>query len=402
MYETFFGLNERPFTLRPDPSFLYLSRKHALALSMLEFGLTGQAGFVVVTGEVGAGKTTLIRHFLKRDIAKTTIGLISNTHAGFGDVLEWVCTALNIEARSNKRSSRYQAFSSYLTEQYGAGRQVVLIVDEAQNLNVPALEDLRLLSNIDIDVDRDHTLQIILVGQPELMEKLKRPELRQFAQRISVHYHLAPLTYSESCAYIRHRLSVAGATYEIFDTWAMAAVYYFADGVPRVMNSICDMAMVYAYAAGEQTVDVDTVFTVVQDREKNGVLALSKRSTEFSREKLSERAFRSFNDDECGLPAGQAANGHSDLITIDSSPLNGQSPLPVEAALQSERDAISLSASNGEALAALTEYEAQHPLPPMTAVYLPNDDPCGSGVPGQRGPNALQWLRRHLTTQRER
>ena len=146
MYETFFGLTERPFTLRPDPSFLYLSRHHSLALGMLEFGLTGQAGIVVVTGEVGAGKTTLIRHFLKRDNPNATIGVISNTHSGFGDALEWACEALSIKAGSNKRPSRYQAFTKYLVQQYGAGQQVVLIVDEAQNLNVPALEDLRLLS----------------------------------------------------------------------------------------------------------------------------------------------------------------------------------------------------------------------------------------------------------------
>ena len=178
-------------------------------------------------------------------------------------------------------------------------------MDEAQNLNVPALEELRLLSNIDID--GDHALQIILVGQPELMEKLKRPELRQFAQRISVHYHLSSLTYRESCAYIRHRLSVAGAQDEIFDSWAMAAVYYFADGVPRVMNSICDMAMVYAYAAGKPLVDIHTVFSVVQDREKNGILALSKRSSDISRDALIDQRTQIVRSDRSGA-AGASDN----------------------------------------------------------------------------------------------
>src|SRR6185436_5782467 len=249
MYEDFFGLTKRPFTLRPDPSFLYLSNKHALALSMLEFGLTGQAGIVVVTGEIGSGKTTLIRHFLKCEESQAVIGVISNTHADFGDILQWACQALGVETKSESRSARYQAFTNYLAAKHAAGNQVVLIVDEAQNLSISALEELRLLSNIDLG--HDQTLQIILVGQPELMKKLKGPRLCQFAQRISVHYHLSPLTYQESCAYITHRLAVAGTTEAVFDTWAMAAVYYFADGVPRLINSICDMAMVYAYATCE-------------------------------------------------------------------------------------------------------------------------------------------------------
>ena len=282
MYEAFFGLTKRPFTLRPDPTFLYLSSKHALALSMLEFGLTGQAGFIVVTGEIGSGKTTLIRHFLRHEDSHATIGVISNTHADFGDILQWVCQALNVETKVDTRSARYQAFATYVAGQFTAGNQVVLIVDEAQNLSTSALEELRLMSNIDLD--HDHTLQIILVGQPELMKKLQEPGLRQFAQRIAAHYHLSPLTYPESCAYINHRLNVAGTTETVFDAWAMAAVYYFADGVPRVINSICDMAMVYAYALGQTVIGIDTVFSVVRDREKNGVQALPRRSGDIARD----------------------------------------------------------------------------------------------------------------------
>ena len=400
MYETFFGLTERPFTLRPDPSFLYLSRHHSLALSMLEFGLTGQAGFVMVTGEVGAGKTTLIRHVLKRDNPNATIGVISNTHSGFGDVLEWACEALSIEAGSSKRTSRYQAFTKYLAQQCGAGQQVVLIVDEAQNLNVPALEELRLLSNIDFD--GDHALQIILVGQPELMEKLKRPELRQFAQRISAHYHLAPLTYRESCAYIRHRLSVAGAKHEIFDSWAMAAVYYFADGVPRVMNSICDMAMVYAYAAGEPVVDIDRVFSVVQDREKNGVLTLSRRSSEISRDGLIDQAITSFDLGDNALPASYATNGTAGSLASISAPTNGQTlPRPSVYGSLVDSEATALATADGDSTAALLPHGADRLLPPIAAVYLPDNDVYLSEVSGQPKPGALQWLRRHLSAHRD-
>jgi general secretion pathway protein A len=389
MYESFFGLTERPFTLRPDPAFLYLSHQHALALSMLEFGLTGQAGFVVVTGEVGAGKTTLIRHFLDRDNREATIGVISNTHAGFGDILQWVCEALNIEAASHNRTSRYQAFTRYLAQQYGAGQQVVLIVDEAQNLNIAALEDLRLLSNIDID--RDHTLQIILIGQPELMGKLKRPELRQFAQRISVHYHLSPLTYRESCAYIRHRLAVAGATKEIFDSWAMAAVYYFADGVPRVMNSICDMAMVYAYAAGEHIIDVDTIFSIVQDRERNGIQALAKRSSEITRDALIGKALQSFDHGDHTRPVDQEACRIVGPASPGTPPMDEAPPLP---------QPISVDWHGDERPTAMAPDGADRSLPPIVAVYLPDEGSYRDVAPGQRRPRAFHWLRRHLGVHR--
>jgi general secretion pathway protein A len=406
MYESFFGLAERPFTLRPDPSFLYLSHQHALALSMLEFGLTGQAGFVVVTGEIGSGKTTLIRHFLKCDDRNATIGVISNTHAGFGDILHWVSQALNIGIRSGPRATRYQAFTNYLAQQYAIGQQVVLIVDEAQNLSIPALEELRLLSNIDID--RDHTLQIILVGQPELMEKLQRPELRQFAQRISVHYHLSPLTYRESCAYIRHRLAVAGVTEDIFDSWAMAGVYYFAGGVPRVMNSICDMALVYAYAAGAHVIDIDTVFAVARDREKNGIHVLSKRSSEISREALIDQAIRSFDQNDHAAPADRAMNGVTHPIPAISPPMIGarstnETPsMPQhERRSPSEKATISVAWSNGGHVAASIHHEPERPLPPITAVYLANDVFYQDGMLGPRKFGAFQWLRRHLSAPRD-
>jgi type II secretory pathway predicted ATPase ExeA len=400
MYESFFGLTERPFTLRPDPSFLYLSPQHSVALSMLEFALTGQAGFVVVTGEIGSGKTTLIRHFLKRSDRKANIGVISNTHAGFGDILQWVLQALNIDADSNRRSKLYQVFIDYLAREYQAGRQVVLIVDEAQNLSIAALEELRLLSNIDID--RDHALQIILVGQPELMEKLQRPELRQFAQRISVHYHLSPLTYRESCAYIRHRLGVAGATDEIFDQWATAAIYYFADGLPRVMNSICDMALVYAFAAGEHLVDIDTIFSVVRDREKNGIQALSRRSSETTRDALIDQAIRAFGQDGRDPADHAPTNEAVRSIPPILPPAGHEPPARQHDRIAPEKETISVAWNNGEHAAAATHRARQRPLPAITAVYLPDGIFYQDSVLGERKFAAFQWLRRHLNAPRDR
>lgn len=396
MYETFFGLTERPFTLRPDPAFLYLSHQHALALSMLEFGLTGQAGFVVVSGEIGSGKTTLIRHFLKCDEGRATIGVISNTHPGFGDILQWACQALNIEAGSPTKAARYHALTKYLAEQYAIGQQVVLVVDEAQNLSIPALESLRLLSNIDVDLS--HSLQIILVGQPELLQKLRRPELRQFAQRISVHYHLSPLTYSESCAYVRHRLAVAGATNDVFDSWAMAGVYYFADGVPRVMNSICDMAMVYAYAAGQPLIGIDTIYSVVRDREKNGIQALARRSSDISRDALIERAIRSFDQ----TPPAQVAYGSPEEMPPMLPRINGtvyEEAKPVDGGSPTGQNGIVVAWSGDDRI---SDPISDPALSPIVAEYLPDDVFYQDGVLGPRKLNALQWLRRHLNSSGDR
>ena len=392
MFEAFFGLAERPFTLRPDPAFLYLSQQHSAALGMLEFGLTGQGGIVVVTGEVGAGKTTLIRHFLNRADRKGSIGVISNTHVGFGDVLEWTLSALGVETDGTERSARYQALSRYLAQQYTSGQQVALIVDEAQNLNVSALEELRLLSNINID--QDQALQIILVGQPELMIELRRPELRQFAQRVSVHYHLSALTYAESRAYVRHRLAVAGATWEIFDTLAVAGIYYFAGGVPRIMNSVCDMAMVYAFAAGQQVIGLETVFDVVRDREKNGIQVLAKRVGETSLQKVIEAASRHFDESEDIRPQ-QATNGlaHLEPAVAGQEQQVGRSSEWRTGLPQSSASPLIVSELGASAVD-----EPRTALPDITPLYL-----AAESLDIKRPSNgAFRWLRDHLTSPRSR
>jgi type II secretory pathway predicted ATPase ExeA len=269
MYESFFGLKEKPFSLLPDPDFLFMSSKHSLALSILEYSLAGQAGFCAITGDIGSGKTTLIRMLLRRLGRDITLGLISNTHSGLTDITAWALAAFGRGSNAQSDAEIYQELMHFLIEEYGAGRRCVLIVDEAQNLTVEALEELRLLSNI--NSDKDLLLQIILVGQPELLAKLKSPELAQFAQRISISYHLTPLTYVETRRYVRHRLEIAGAKRPIFSDAAIGAIQYFSGGVPRVVNSICDMSLVYGLADNKLDIDLDLVLRVVGDRQASGV-----------------------------------------------------------------------------------------------------------------------------------
>jgi len=308
MYEAFYGMTQRPFALKPDPSFLFMSRKHRFAYSMIEYALSGQAGFTVITGEIGSGKTTLIRHLLKTSPQGVNYGIISNTHESFGSLLQWILTAFGISERTDDLAARYEAFVSYLIAQYAAGRQTIIIVDEAQNLSIELLEELRLLSNI--NADEDQLLQMILVGQPELLEKLRRPELVQFAQRISVSYHLSPLSYAETRGYIRHRLYVAQADPELFTEGALRAVYHFTNGVPRLINSVCDMACVYGYADGLSTIDVDTIRAVILDKKHSGLLPLYNIGGRLERDEL-EKAI------ESSVSASSAAEGGEDYVTAE-------------------------------------------------------------------------------------
>lgn len=270
MYTEHFGLRFKPFNLVPDPRFLYLSPLHKKALTMLEYGLMSQAGFTVVTGEIGAGKTTLIRTLLQKLSDDCVIGLINNTHESFGQLMEWVLDALDIPSQASDNAGRYRDYVDFVIEQHAKGKRVVLIVDEAQNLSVQALEELRLLSNINID--SDIFMQLILTGQPELIEKLNLPELEQFAQRIGVEYHLSALSYQETQKYIEHRMHIAGADKPIFSKEAAAVIFCYSEGVPRRINNLCDFALVYAYADDLETVEATTVVSMMRDKKSSMVL----------------------------------------------------------------------------------------------------------------------------------
>ncbi len=261
MYEAFFGLREKPFTLLPDPGFLFLSDRHQEALTLLEYGLANQAGFIVLSGDIGVGKTTLMRHLLSRLEGSFTVGLISQTHASLGDLMDWVCAAFGVESASSTRLHLQQSFVDFVVRQYAQGKRTLLVVDEAQNLTTEHLEQLRLLSNI--NADKDFVLQLMLLGQPQLRDRLREPGLEQFVQRIAASYHLRGLDETETGRYIRHRLEVAGAEEQVFSAEGCGMVYEYANGVPRLINLICDFALVYAYAAGRRVVGPDTVEEVV-------------------------------------------------------------------------------------------------------------------------------------------
>jgi len=270
MYTEHFGLNFKPFNLVPDPKFLYLSPVHKKALTMLEYGLMSQAGFTVVTGEIGAGKTTLIRSLLKKLDDEYLIGLINNTSESFGELMEWVLDALEIPSSATDNAGRYRDYVDFVIEQHAKGKKIVLIVDEAQNLSVKALEELRLLSNVNIDADI--FMQLVLTGQPELSDKLNLPELEQFAQRIGVEYHLKALSYPETQKYIEHRMEIAGADHKIFTNEACAAIFCYSEGVPRRINNLCDFALVYAFADDSKEVNVNTVIDMIKDKRSSTII----------------------------------------------------------------------------------------------------------------------------------
>lgn len=269
MYTKFFSLTKKPFSLIPDPSFLYLGTKHKKALAALQYGLVSHAGFTLITGEIGSGKTTLVRSLLHKIKNQCEIGLITNTHSAFGDLLTWILAAFKIKTNATNKAERFQAFVDFITEISGTQKRVVLIVDEAQNMDIQTLEELRLLSNINIS--QDVMLQLVLVGQPELLDKLNKPELIQFSQRISIEYHLKPLNFEETEKYIHHRLKVAGSKKRIFLQSACATLFYYSSGTPRLINNLADLALVFAFATETKEIDWKIIVDVISERTAGGI-----------------------------------------------------------------------------------------------------------------------------------
>ncbi|GIT93293.1 hypothetical protein JANAI61_37510 [Jannaschia sp. AI_61] len=264
IYTNFFGLTERPFSLVPDPDFLFWSEPHERAYTMLEYGILTRAPITLITGDVGAGKTTLLHHLLKSLQDEVRVGLIANAHGDRGELLRWVLQALGQPTPPEETYvDLFGRFQSFLIEEYANGRRVILVFDEAQNMSRESLEELRMFTNI--NANKDELLQLVLVGQPELRTMIQRPDLRQFAQRVSSAFHLSAMDRPTVRKYISHRLKVAGAQSELFSISARDLVFEAAGGVPRMVNQLCDLSMVYAFTKGNRTVTRLTVQQVLED-----------------------------------------------------------------------------------------------------------------------------------------
>ncbi len=263
LYMEFFGLSERPFTLLPDPDFLYWSPGHQRAFTVLEYGIVSRAPITVITGEVGSGKTTLIQKLLQILDDTVTVGLISNAQGGRGALLQWVLNVLDVDYGSERDYvTLFQLLQDLLIEEYAAGRRVLLIIDEAQNLSIEGLEELRMMTNI--NANKDELLQLLLVGQPELRDTIARPELRQFAQRVVANLHIGALDLEGVTSYITHRMRTVGGTGEEFTDDAIVWIHHASGGIPRIINKICDFALTYAATSETPHVDAGIVEDVLQ------------------------------------------------------------------------------------------------------------------------------------------
>ncbi|PLL10760.1 ATPase [Tabrizicola sp. TH137] len=264
IYTDFYGLNARPFAIAPDPELIYWSSAHKRAYSLLEYGIITRAPITLITGEVGSGKTVLIQHLLRAGAEDVTYGLVSNAQGGRDELLRWVLLALGQGAEpGDTYVDLYARFEEHLVAEYAAGRRVVLVFDEAQNLTAESLEEIRMFTNI--NTGTDELLQVVLVGLPELRERILRPGLRAIAQRVTAAFHIPPMDAATTAAYIAHRLACVGGQAPMFTPEAVAMIHDHARGVPRLTNQLCDFAMVYAFSKGSPEVDRVTVSQVLRD-----------------------------------------------------------------------------------------------------------------------------------------
>lgn len=260
-YLDHFALAQRPFALTPDPEFLYWTDAHRGAYAMLQYGLTTHAPITLMTGEIGSGKTLLLQYFVEELDDSITLSMVTNTRPGTRDILQWLLPELANQSTGDERT--FRQVREFFIAEYNEGRRVLLIIDEAQNLSLEALEELRMLTNINIG--KDDVLQLILVGQPELRDMVRRRELVQFAQRVAANYHIPNMAPETVAGYIAHRLKVAGGRPAIFSKQAAALVAEATGGVPRLVNQMCDLALTYAFAEGDQMVRLATVQAVIDD-----------------------------------------------------------------------------------------------------------------------------------------
>ncbi|HTN42226.1 MAG TPA: AAA family ATPase [Nitrospiria bacterium] len=270
MYESYYGFREKPFSLLPDPDFFYKSSIHAAALNVLAYGLFNRSGFVVITGEIGTGKSLLLRKMIVEAGRELTVGMISNTHAQVQSLMPWIPPVFKLRSKSQDPVVAYRHFSDFLEREQAEKRRVVLAVDEAQNLTPAMLEELRLLSNL--NSGKDPVLQIVLSGQPGLRDLLRRPDMVQFAQRIDAEYHLEPMNAEETTQYIRHRLKTAGGEFPLFEDAVFPLIYRLTGGIPRLINQVCERSLVYGFAESARNISARVVAEAASDRVAGGIV----------------------------------------------------------------------------------------------------------------------------------
>ena len=264
MYLEFFGLREQPFQLTPDPDFLYLSKAHARAKAYMDYTIWNRDSFVVITGEIGSGKTTIIQHLLSAIDENVIVAKIHQTQLNEIEFYQAILVEFGFKPFNASKVELIDMLNSFLIDQYTKGRQVVLIIDEAQNLTPRVLEEVRLMTGL--ETNKEKILNLILVGQPELKEVLDSPAMEQLAQRIRFRFHIKPFTAEETRQYIEHRLKVAGAPHQrIFPASTMPIIHRYSGGIPRLINSLCDTALISAYVENKKTVTLDLVEEAIEE-----------------------------------------------------------------------------------------------------------------------------------------
>ncbi len=270
MYEAYYGFRENPFNLTPDPDYLFMSRGHEEAYTHLEYAIVEHKGFVVISGEIGSGKTTLINLLLRKIQGDIQVGVINHTLVQPAQFIKMICQEFELSVDGMDKAGMLDLFHDFLLAQFAGRKRVSLIVDEAQNLPDKTIEEIRMLSNL--ESEKHHLIQIILVGQPELRHKLQKRRLEQFVQRVTVYCHLNGLGRDEVGQYIRHRLHVAGAERpDLFSEEAIEAIHEYSRGIPRLINILCDSALLYGFADELQAIDRPVIEEVVTARKNGGI-----------------------------------------------------------------------------------------------------------------------------------
>jgi general secretion pathway protein A len=286
MYESFYGFKVRPFALLPQEEFMFLSRQHRMALDLLIYGLSNRALFCVVSGDIGTGKTTLLRYLLRRRGPQISVGMVTGMNGTFLELLQWTLSEFGLDHRGVDEIGMQHLLVEFAKREEACGRRMVLVVDEAQSLAPEVLEELRLFSNV--SAGYAPVLQTVLVGQLALRDTLRRREMRQFAQRVGVDYVLTPLDKDQTQAYIRHRLGLAGPGQEdLFTPEACNAIFEASRGIPRIINLLSDTALVYGYADQAETIGATTVNEMLQDKAREGGWLFNRPTRRRARESSS-------------------------------------------------------------------------------------------------------------------